>query len=188
MSFRFYAVAVLCSLAFSGAAFAEKTDDVMKLARGRLTLQVPAKWQRKQPKVRIIEHEFAIKAVDGDSEDVRVTVMGAGGSVSANVSRWMSQFRQAGGAAVTSDQIKHEEKKIGGATVHVVDVSGTYLHRAAPFAGGRTTEKKGFRMLGAIIVTEKSGQYFIKAIGPAKTVAAGKKDLEKMLDGLKLSE
>jgi hypothetical protein len=41
-------------------------------------------------------------------------------------------------------------------------------------------------MLGAIIVTDKVGQYFVKLYGPRKTIAANEKAFLDMIEGLEV--
>lgn len=150
-------------------------QETIDMAEGKLLLKAPAGWVRKQPAVRIIDHEFVVPKAEGDEIDGRVTVMGAGGGVKANVERWKSQFTK-----LTSQ--KEDEKKIAGLEVHVIDLAGTYKDQRGPFAPAETHE--GYRMLGAIIVGGELGSYFVKFYGPEKTVAANEKAFAAMLDGL----
>ena len=76
--------------------------------------------------------------------------------------------------------------RIGGQIVHLVDISGTFREQLGPFAPATVREE--YRMLAAIIKTDKQGQYFVKYYGPAATVAAGEDAFMKMLGTLKVSE
>ena len=105
--------------------------------------------------------------------------MGAGGSVDANVKRWIGQFLQTKKRDVTKETIAGQE-------VHLVDVVGTYNDRPGPFAPG--VKRENYEMLAAIIVTEKSGKYFVKFYGPQKTVEANKKAFRAMIESLKMKE
>ena len=114
-------------------AFAEEkpAETAFTIGEGKLALKAPAGWKKVQPKSRIIEAEFEIPAVDGDEMAGRLTAMGAGGSVEANIDRWVAQF--------TGDDVKPkvEKKTVGGSEVHVVDLTGTYKDTpGGPFAGG----------------------------------------------------
>lgn len=168
---------------------AEKGDHKMAISEGRFEMTVPENWQRKQPRVNIIEYEFEIPAAKGDDRPARITVMGAGGTVEDNVRRWYGQFRQPDDSD-TEKAAKVEEKDVAGQRVTLVDISGTYLDKpGGPFAGGQTIERKDHRMLAAIIQThhdgKKSGNYFIKLIGPKQTVADSKKGFNQMIESLK---
>ena len=163
----------------AGAAEAEKTFQV---AGGKLSMEVPADWKVIQPRVRIIEHEFSAPAVEGDSADGRVTVMGAGGSVEENIDRWIGQFSQPDGGS-TKERAKIEKKTIAGQEVHLVDLAGAYADRPAPFLP-QAIERPDYRMLAAIIMTEADGNYFVKFYGPAKTVAAHEQAFHQMIGSL----
>ena len=164
-------------------------EDKMQLAEGQFEMAVPENWQRKQPRVNIIEYEFEVPASKGDTNPGRMTVMGAGGTVDDNINRWYGQFRQPDDSA-TSKAAKVEKKEVAGQKVTVVDVAGTYLDKpGGPFAGGQTVERPEYRMLAAIVETtkkgKKTGNYFIKLIGPRQTIADHKDKFEKMVDSLK---
>lgn len=181
--------AVMAALCTVAAQAAEKDDHKMALSDGRFELSVPENWERKQPRVNIIEFEYEVPAATGDEGPARVTVMGAGGTVQDNLRRWYDQFRQPDDSA-TEKSAKVEEKEVAGQRVTLVDISGTYLDKpGGPFAGGKTIERKDHRMLAAIIEThhkgKKSGNYFIKLIGPKQTVADSKKGFDQMIESLK---
>ena len=183
MRFLIPAVAIAALLAAPCPAEDAKKVDSISLADGKISLPVPGQWERKQPRTRIVEHEFAAKGPEG-SKAARVTIMGAGGGVEANIDRWKGQFRTANGGAV---EAKVEKAKVGESDVHIVEISGTYMDRpGGPFAGGKVVPRPGHRMLGAIIVTPKSGHYFIKVLGEEKTVAENRKALKDMLGELKV--
>ena len=111
--------------------------------------------------------------------------MGAGGSVDANINRWMTQFTQKDGKA-TRDRAKIEKFKVAGQEVHLVDIGGQFKDQRGPFAPA--TLREDYRMMGAIIVTDKLGQYFVKMTGPQKTITANEKAFKKMIDSLKVEK
>lgn len=160
---------------------AERT---VKLSENRMVLIAPEAWERKKPRTNIVEYEFAIPVAEGDGTPGRLTIMGAGGGVEANVARWIGQFRRAEGGAVANaaDPAKSE---VAGETVHWVDLAGTYADKPrGPF--GPTTNREGYRMLAAIIATKESGQYFVKCYGPAKTIAGAEEGFKDFVKSLKV--
>lgn len=186
-----FAALILASSSITLLADDAKTDakkaDVIKLSEGKITLPTPASWERKEPRTRIVEHEFAAKGPEGE-KPARVTIMGAGGGVEANIDRWIGQFKQPDGSS-TREKTKIEKAKVGETEIHVVDITGTYMDRpGGPFAGGRVIPREGYRMLGAIIVTKSSGHYFVKMLGSEKTVAANHKPFRSMLTELKVKQ
>jgi hypothetical protein len=165
-----------------------KPNPKIDLADGQIILMAPDGWVRKTPKVRFIDHEFAVSAEKGDTEDGRVTVMGAGGTVDANVERWIGQFSQVDGSE-TKNQIAEANRKktISGLEVRFVDLAGTYKEMSRPFdPNAASVERKDYRMLAAIIASPKLGNYFIKFYGPRQTITAHADEFRKMFDGLKV--
>ena len=156
-----------------------RADEGTQLRLGKLRMTAPKAWKRVPPRVRIIAYEFAAPRAKGDTADGRVTVMAAGGSIEANIARWKGQFRGQGSAA---PRAKVEKKKINGYTVHLVDLSGTYLDRRGPFAPA--VPRPGYRMLGAIIQTPEAN-FFVKFYGPARTVAEHEKAFRQMIESIR---
>ncbi|MEC8556697.1 MAG: hypothetical protein VXZ82_16950 [Planctomycetota bacterium] len=187
-------LAVPCLLFTSIAAAQEEKESegkgtTIKLGRSEnIVLEAPAAWKKVQPRSRILNYEFAAPA-DAKKGDptARVTLMGAGGSIEANIDRWYGQFKQADGSS-TKEASKVEKFEVDGNTVHWVDIPGTFSDRmgGGPFAPGKVVERADYRMLGAIIVTKKDGQYFVKMTGPADLLEKQVKGFQKMLKGLKV--
>jgi hypothetical protein len=154
------------------------------IADESLSLEAPAGWKRVQPKSNMIETEFSIPVAEGDAAPGRMTVMGAGGSVQANVDRWYGQFTQPDGSA-TKDKASTKKLNVGGSAVTLVDVSGTYKDMpGGPFAGGQAVDRPNYRMLAAIIEVPDRGSYFLKFYGPAATVSANADGFRKMVEGM----
>lgn len=145
-------------------------------------LKVPSQFTRVAPKSSIIAHEFQAKVGEGkDGQTARVTMMAAGGDVTANIDRWKGQF--AGG---DKDKQKTEVMKIGNWEVYVVDVNGNYAERmgGGPFAGGKVVNREDYAMTGAILVHPEGRKYFVKMIGPAEVVQSNREAFVKMIKGL----
>jgi hypothetical protein len=177
MRYAFIAGLGLALAVISSVLPAVVTAEEMAVADGKITLQMPEGWKKKQPKINIIEHECEIPSKEEGAPSGRMTIMGAGGSVEDNISRWKSQFE---------GNVKFDSKEltIANQKVHYVDLGGTFKDQPGPFAPA--VKREGYRMLGAIIVTEKSGQYFVKFYGPQATVAANEDAFKKMIDGIKV--
>ncbi len=163
-----------------------KIDPKIELADGKLLLQAPASWVRKAPRNRIVEHEFAIPAAKDDPEEGRLTVMGAGGDVDANIERWINQFDQADGSA-TKNQVPEADRKktIAGLEVRFVDLMGTFKDSPRPLDPTVVpVQKPNYRMLAAIVTAPKLGNYFFKFYGPRQTVSDHAEEFRKMIGGL----
>ncbi|MGB8852088.1 MAG: hypothetical protein WCC69_00795 [Pirellulales bacterium] len=154
------------------------------IADDALSLEAPSTWKRVQPKSNMIETEFSIPAVEGDATPGRMTVMGAGGSVQANIDRWYGQFTQPDGSA-TKDKASTKKLNVSGSAVTLVDVSGTYKDMpGGPFAGGQAVDRPNYRMLAAIVEVPDRGSYFLKFYGPSSTVSANADGFRKMVEGM----
>ncbi len=171
----------------SGGAAAKEVPPIkISVAGGKLNFSVPGTWKKKTPAVNMIESEFEIPNVEGEDLPGRMTIMGAGGSVDANIDRWIGQFIQPDDSA-TKDKTKIEKKKIADHDVNIVAISGTYLDGGMrPF--GPKTEREDYVMLAAIIEMPEGGLYFIKSYGGKKTMEDNKKGFMKMIDSLKSDE
>jgi len=115
--------------------------------------------------------EFTLPRADGDSEDAQLVVYffgGSGGSVDANMQRWVGQIQQPDGKP-SSAVAKRETRHVNGLTVTLLDVSGTYVAETAPGASEHHNQP-GFRLRAGVIETS-GGPYYVKLTGPARTVA-----------------
>ncbi len=176
-----YLIAGFCA---SAPAQEKAGDRTVSLGDGKLTLTAPEGWTKKQPASRIVEAELATPPAKGDETAGRLTAMGAGGSVEQNVDRWVAQFAGEGGAAAKP---KLDKLSVGGAEVHVVDLSGTYKDTpGGPFAGKAPVMRENYRMLGAIIQTKDAGNYFLKLYGPKATITEAEKGFHEMVKSLKV--
>ena len=135
-----------------------------------LKFDAPAGWVSKPPSSAMRVAEFTLPRAAGDAEDASLTVYffgGQGGSVQANIDRWIDQMAQPDGkpsksVATTSALTSH------GLSVSVVDVTGTYFAETSP-GSAEHFNKPGFRLKAAVVETS-GGTYFIKLIGPKATV------------------
>ncbi|MFQ5706961.1 MAG: hypothetical protein ACE5HO_05890 [bacterium] len=140
------------------------------LSAKKLTWQAPQGWVTETPTSSMRMAQYSLPRVDGDPEDASVAVFyfhGQGGSVEANLQRWYGQFVQPDGR---SSQVAAEVSKstVNDLQQTTVDISGTYLFRLTPMAP-TSTEKPHFRMLAAV-VESSMGPYFVKMVGPEKTI------------------
>ncbi len=159
-----------------GGPAAAPSGPEVDLGQARLT--APAGWVRKAPRVEFIRGEFTLPRAEGDAADGRITVTVAGGSLKDNVDRWRSQF------VGKPEKEAQEQLKVDGVDVTLVDFSGTYNDQMGPSVPGESTS---YRMLGAIF--DLGGQLcFIKAYGPAKTMAARAAEFRTFAQSLKVNK
>jgi len=139
-------------------------------AQGALSFTAPKEWivQPSTSSMRVAQ--YALPRVAGDSEDGELIVYyfgGSGGSIEANLDRWIGQMEQPDGRP-SKAVAKTSSLTANGLTMTVLDVSGRYVAEMAPGSGSRHN-KPGFRMKAAVVETAR-GPYFVKLTGPAKTI------------------
>jgi len=142
---------------------------VTLLAPG-LTFTTPDGWQPLVPGSSMRVAEFTLPRASGDAEDAQLVIYyfgGSGGSVDANMQRWIGQMEQADGTP-SSAVAKKESRKVNGLALTLVDVSGTYVAEVAP-GSARRNNKPHFRLRAGVVDTPR-GPYFIKLTGPERTV------------------
>jgi hypothetical protein len=134
-----------------------------------LRFKMPDGWVSESPSSRMRVAQYKLTKAEGDAEDASLVVYyfgpAQGGSVDANIDRWISQMEQPRSGSAKE---KAKTLTVNGLKVTTVDVAGTYTAEMSP---GSATHynKPGFRLRGAIVETPK-GLYFAKLIGPEKTV------------------
>jgi hypothetical protein len=109
------------------------------------------------------------------SDAAELSVARVGGSVDANVQRWVGQFDGSPKADLT-------EKQVSGMKVTVVRIAGTFLGGGM---GGAAPEKKdGWAMLAAVV--ESTGApYFFKLLGPADQVDHARAAFDQLVASVK---
>jgi hypothetical protein len=149
------------------------------------TYSAPPSWKTVATTSSMRVAQFALPRAAGDAQDGELVVYyfgGSGGTVDANIERWLGQMQQPDGRP-SSAVAKREKRSINGLTVTLVDVSGTYIAEIAPGSPQRHNSAN-FRLRAAVVETAK-GPYFIKLTGPAKTIAAHEKAFEQFLASVK---
>jgi len=141
-------------------------------ASGEFHFKAPDGWMKEQTTSSMRVAQYKLPKAEGDPEDALLVVyyFGAtqGGAVQANIDRWISQMLQPDGSA-SKDKAKTETSTVNGLKVTSVDVSGTYTAEMAPGSASAHNDAN-YRMRAAVVETPK-GNYFLKLVGPAKTVS-----------------
>ena len=158
----------------------------VSVARNKIKFSASGTWAAVRPRSRMLESELRINRIGNDAQDGRLTIMGAGGTIEANITRWQGQFKQADGGS-TADVTKTEVKTIAGQKVNLVDISGNFIDSpGGPFSGKPKVERENYRMLAAIIQTPENGNYFVKLYGPKATIDKNEEHFKSMIDSLKI--
>jgi hypothetical protein len=153
-----------------------------------LQSRVPAEWKAEQVTSQMRAHQFKLPKVKDDKDDAEMVIFyfgpGAGGSAAENVKRWKGMFVPPQGKTI-DDMSKVTTLKVGDVVVTYLDVQGTYKYKARPFDPNAKEElRPDARMLGVVFASAK-GPYFIRLVGPAKTVEHHKKGFDDWLKAFK---
>jgi hypothetical protein len=154
------------------------------LAAPTLTFKAPADWHVVSPSSSMRVAEFALTKVAGDTEDASLVVYffgGSGGSVQANLDRWIAQLSQPDGKSSAS-VARTTKVEVHGLKMTMVDVSGTYVAETSPGATEHFN-KPDFRQIAAVVETP-GGPYYVKFLGASKTVAKWKPGVDEFLKTL----
>ena len=150
-----------------------------------LSFQAPASWKSiPTPSTSMRKAQLQVEAVQGDDFPASLVVYafpGGAGTVEANVTRWQNQFRDAEG-----NPPKIESKTVKGKNVEVTRVE-TAGHYKSSTPGAAPEDHENARLLGAIVVTEKVG-YFLKFVGPDKTMTAIRPAFDDLISTLEVGE
>ena len=136
-----------------------------------LRFEMPKGWVPKAPSSSMRVAEFVLPKADGDTEDATLTVYsfpGGGGTVDANLERWIAQMAQPDGKPSKGVAKTSTMTSTAGVKMTLVDVPGTYVAEVSPGSTERFN-KPGFRLRAAVVEATPS-PYYIKLTGPEKTV------------------
>ena len=149
---------------------------------GELRFKAPAEWVVEKPSSSMRLAQYKLPKAEGDSEDASLVLyfFGAnqGGSVQANLERWVSQFEQPDGSS-SSAKAKVETITVSRLKISTIDLAGTYVGETAPGSGVRHN-KPDYRLRAAVIETPK-GAHYVKLVGPSKTVSRWEKEYNSYL-------
>ena len=163
---------ILCILLVGAAVFAASDA-------GGIQWKAPSQWKA-LPDRPMRASTFSVPPAAGDNEPGEMAIFyfgqGQGGSVEANVQRWIGQFQNTTGPAKRSTQ------KINGFSVTTIELGGAYLFSPTPMSQEKTL-KPGYKMLGAIVEAPE-GPVFFKFTAPEKTVAANENAFHIMLKSI----
>lgn len=141
--------------------------------------QTPRRWVNELAQgMRLASYVVPVTGEGGEPAHCAVYYFGEGqgGTVDANVERWIGEFQSPGKPA-------RRRREIHGLRVSQVEVTGGYMAHAGA-QGEAPGVKAGWTLLGAI-VEGPSGAVFFKLTGPGPTVAAAAKEFDGLLASLR---
>jgi hypothetical protein len=146
----------------------------MGVASGTL----PSGWIEGTPSSSMRVAEIQLPGAGGNGELVAFYFgPGQGGSVEDNIQRWVGQFEGGG-------EPQRETFFAGGMPVTMVDVSGTFTATSMGPNVPAGPAMESTRMYGAIVESPR-GSLFLKATGPAETMASHRDRFVEFLKSLR---
>jgi hypothetical protein len=148
-----------------------------------LTFDAPKSWNSTPPTSQMRRAQLTVDPIAGDDYPAELIVFafpGGAGTVDDNLKRWQNLFKDADGNAP-----KIETKKVQGKNVEVVRAETFGEYHPASFGGPPQPVRKGARLLGAIVMTDDAS-FYIRMVGPEKTMKKLTPDFDEMLKTLKV--
>ena len=152
---------------------------------GNLNFSAPSEWIEESPSSPMRRAQYRLPRAEGDAEDAELVVFhfpGQGGSVQANMDRWIGQFSKEDGSAA-ADSAKISKRESGNVPLTILDVEGTYSPAGGPMMR-RGNPKPNHRMLAAIAETAL-GPWFFKLTGHKGTIGKWEKSFLQFLDSIR---
>jgi len=157
-------------------------QDKQNESPGELRFKAPTEWVVEVPSSKMRVAQYKLPANTGEGEDASLVLYffgtNSGGSIQANLDRWISQIEQPDGSS-SAGKAKTETLNVNELKITTIDLSGTYVAETAPGSGTKYS-KPAYRLRAAVIETPK-GAYYIKFVGPTKTVARWDKSFASYL-------
>lgn len=157
---------------------------------GSLAGVLPGNWAVQPPIGQFRLSQYELPRAAGDTKPSQLIVFhfgqGGGGTVEDNVKRWYGLMAQPDGRD-SAEVAKRAEAAREGLKITSVDIPGTYRERPFPFST-EFVERPNYRMLAAVVETTgegSDGPYFLRIVGPVKTVDAAKAGWDALLQSLK---
>jgi hypothetical protein len=168
-------------------ALAVGADDPKKMVdAGGLSFKAPESWKSVPTTSQMRRAQLKVEPVQGDDFAAMLVVYafpGGAGTVDANIKRWQSQFTGPDG-----NPPKIESKTVKGKNVEVTRVETSGRYKPSPLPGvAPEPERDNARLLGAIVVTDRVG-YFLKMVGPDKTMASIRPAFDELLSSIEVED
>lgn len=152
---------------------------------GPLAATPPADWKSEKPANRLRSHQFKIASTIEGLADAEVIVMPESKPKPEQVfPGWKDQFVPPDGKTI-DDVAKESKVEVTGATLHILDVSGTWKYKERPFDPKSKLEMKPeFRAIWVIVAT-KDEAIHVRLAGPEKVIEKHKAAFDAWLKSIK---
>jgi hypothetical protein len=153
---------------------------------GGLSFQAPESWKGIPTNSPMRRAQLKVDPGSGDDYPALLVVYafpGGAGTVEANLKRWQGQFKDADG-----NPPKIESKTVKGKNTEVTRAETAGHYKPSPIPGvAPEPERDNARMFVAIVTTEKAG-YFLKMVGPDKTMNAIRPAFDELISSIEVTE
>ena len=150
-----------------------------------LTFEAPKAWKSSPPSTEMRRAQLKVEPIEGDDYAAELIVFafrGGAGSVEDNLTRWQKLFKDEDG-----NPPKIESKKVQAKNTEVTRAETSGHYYPTSFGGKKEPDRPGARLLGVIVTGEKFS-YYIRMVGPDKTMKKLKDDFDEMIKTIKLEE
>ncbi len=145
----------------------------------------PPSWKAEKPANRLRSYQFKLPHATGDKEDAELYITPEQpGTLADNLAQWKELFVLPPDKP-KADELKEGKLTLGKATLHTLDIQGTYHLKHIPIDQAVKEVKPDWRMLAALWHSKDTKLAAIRLIGPRKTVDAHKAKFDEWLKNFK---
>lgn len=178
-AFTIIALGLVLSAEAQEAKSSEKTQ---RIDIEGIIFEAPASWKSIRSASSMRKAELRVSPVEGDSDPAELILYvfpGGAGTTDDNIKRWQEQFTddKGGHPSIERSQVQGQNTEVTRA-----ETNGTYRD---PFQPGGP--KENYRLLGAIVQTNQAG-YFLKMVGPDKTMQAARPGFDQLIKSIQLKK
>ncbi|NOY88811.1 MAG: hypothetical protein GXO93_05405 [FCB group bacterium] len=151
-----------------------------------ITFTPASQWKDLGPSgMRKANYTFGPLKNDADSATLAVFYFGktGGGSIKANLERWIGQMSSPDTSA-SQKNVTQSEITVDGMKVHILKVTGTYNAFTGGMMTGKTVPKENYLMDG-VVLEAPEGNLFFKLTGPEYTANVMSEAFMAMIKAIK---
>jgi hypothetical protein len=149
-----------------------------------LAFRIPSGWVEETPSSAMRAAQYRLPGQEGDAEmAVFHFAPGQGGSIQANIDRWLGQFEPEDGSEQAAGPSTETMQK-NGYDITVVQTEGTYQPAAMGPMMPQGPPRFDSALYGVIIDAKDQGTIFLKTVGPKKTLEEHREELEDFVQNL----
>jgi hypothetical protein len=143
-----------------------------------VTWTVPNGWVQEAPSSSMRLAQWRLD----DGVVCAVSSFGGGGSVDANLNRWVGQFQQPDGSA-SNDAAVVQRGEFNGLSVTTLQLDGTYISRNPPMTGPEERHAN-WALFSAIAEVGADDKTFLKCVGPQAAMASSRDSIDRFVSSL----